>query len=192
MSVQTVDIKGYEGKYQVTSDGKVLSLPNISRKGIRELKPDICKHKHTSYKRVTLCKNGKIKRYMVHQLVAQAFVLNPDNKPHVNHIDNNGLHNFDTNLEWTTPEENMRHSAKQGRQDECRLLGIKAASKKARQLTLNKMKQLMGTRLIKVEYKNPRRCFITFHCKHCGNIYTKRADTPAIKRAGICRECIKR
>lgn len=192
MSEYAVDIKDYEGKYKITINEKVLSLPNASRKGIRELQPDICKHRHTSYKRVTLCKAGTTKRFMVHQLVAQAFIHNPENKPHINHIDNNGLNNFSTNLEWVTCKENMFHSAKQGRQDNCRQMGVKAASLKARKSTLCKMKQLLCHRLISIEYKAPGHSFVTFKCKVCGNIYTKRLDTPAIKRGGVCRECIKR
>ena len=52
---------------------------------------------------------GKTKTYSVHQLVAQAFIPNLENKPQVNHIDKNGLNNKVTNLEWVTNKENSIH-----------------------------------------------------------------------------------
>lgn len=188
MTIRTVDIVGYEGKYQVTDDGKILSLPNTSRKRVRELKPEIFGNKVLSYERVSLCTEGKITRYLVHRLVATAFIPNPENKPQVNHIDNNGLNNLYTNLEWVTHKENMTHSAKQGRQNECRALGIAVSAKKARQETLYQMRQLLGHRFIGINYI-PKRCYVTFVCKYCGNTYSLRIDTPPVQRGGICRGC---
>jgi hypothetical protein len=51
----------------------------------------------------------KPKTYSIHQLVAKAFILNPNNKPQVNHLDKNGLNNNLSNLEWVTNEENAKH-----------------------------------------------------------------------------------
>jgi hypothetical protein len=50
-----------------------------------------------------------VKLFQVHRLVCQAFILNPENKPQVNHIDKNGLNNMVTNLEWNTVQENNIH-----------------------------------------------------------------------------------
>lgn len=116
------DIKGYEGLYQVSNLGNVKSL---SRNKI--LISDKYTNNATTYHRITLCKNGVTKRFLVHRLVATVFINNPENKPQVNHIDNNGSNNIYTNLEWVTASENMQHSVKQGRQIKCQTAATKAA-----------------------------------------------------------------
>ncbi len=108
------DVIGYEGYYQVSNIGRVKSLPNKCRfkKNITILKP----HKEKSgtwYPKVVLYNfkgeaRGRTKA--VHQLVAQAFIRNPQKKLHVNHIDADKTNNYITNLEWTTHLENMRHA----------------------------------------------------------------------------------
>lgn len=62
------------------------------------------------YLAVELRRYGKRQRPLVHRLVAQAFIPNPDNKPQVNHIDGNKLNNHVSNLEWCTQSENIQHS----------------------------------------------------------------------------------
>lgn len=101
------DIEGYNDEYQVSNLGNVKSVKrNIV------LKPDTDQR---GYKRVTLCQNGKIQKFLVHRLVAQAFIANPLGKPHVNHIDNTPGNDWEENLEWCTHSENMLHAHKQGR-----------------------------------------------------------------------------
>lgn len=86
------DIKGYEGLYAVTSCGKVWSHYKN-----KFLKP----HKHNcGYLSVELCKNGKRKVYLIHRLVAETYLLNPDNLPQVNHKDENKFNNYLNNLEF--------------------------------------------------------------------------------------------
>lgn len=58
-----------------------------------------------------LCKT-KVKTIPIHRLVAKAFIPNPENKAHVNHIDKNPLNNTVSNLEWNTPLENNLHKCK--------------------------------------------------------------------------------
>ena len=116
------DITGYEGLYQVSNLSRVKSLDRYKkaksgklyiRKG-RVLKSII---NGSKYYQVCLYKNNTQKIILVHRLVAKAFIPNPDNKPQINHIDNNPSNNNISNLEWTTQSENIRHADKQGRRD---------------------------------------------------------------------------
>jgi hypothetical protein len=67
----------------------------------------ILKQSNTNgYTQVSLRKNGKGKLYRVHRLIALAFIPNPDNKPFVDHIDNNKSNNYIDNLRWCTNQEN--------------------------------------------------------------------------------------
>ena len=106
------DVLNYEGLYFVDVDGNVYSAPKKTRKGIRKLKAN--KNTNTGYLGVDLCKNGEIKRFLIHRLIAETFIPNPENKPQVNHI--NGIKNDNrlVNLEWCTRSENQLHSIKIG------------------------------------------------------------------------------
>ena len=68
----------------------------------------------TGYYKVDLRKDGKRKSMKAHRLVAMAFIPNPEDKPHINHIDGNPLNNNVENLEWCTPRENVIHALETG------------------------------------------------------------------------------
>lgn len=98
-------IEGYPN-YMVSSDGKVWSL-NYNHTGeIKELKPMPDKD---GYLHVCLCANGQKARKIVHRLVAQAFIANPDSLPQVNHKDEIKTNNSVENLEWCTAEYNNNY-----------------------------------------------------------------------------------
>lgn len=59
--------------------------------------------------RIHLCNDSVIKQFQLHRLVAQAFIPNPDNKPQVNHLDENKKNNCVDNLEWATAKENSNY-----------------------------------------------------------------------------------
>ena len=112
------DIEGYEGLYQVSNKGRVKSL---SRLVVRVGKPNyITKEKilkcselkGTGYPAVSLGSNNNFKSMLVHRLVAQAFIPNPDNLPEINHIDNNKNNNHVNNLEWCNRLYNERQKPK--------------------------------------------------------------------------------
>lgn len=101
----------------VSPGNEVSTLGRIKGVGgkILELTPD----KNTGYIRATLGLEGQRKKYMVHRLVAEAFLANPKNKPFINHIDGGTGNNNIENLEWVTAQENngrkVNPSKQQGR-----------------------------------------------------------------------------
>lgn len=102
-------VVGYEGLYEVSSNGDVRSLPTVSKARatkVRVLKPSIDK---IGYVYVSLTKDKKVKRCTVHRLVAAAFIDNPDGKEQVDHIDGNKGNNAVCNLRWSTRSENIRN-----------------------------------------------------------------------------------
>jgi len=62
------------------------------------------------YRTVWLTSNGKRKGHLVHRLVAETFIDNPDGLQQVNHKDGNPSNNNASNLEWCSAHENIRHS----------------------------------------------------------------------------------
>lgn len=88
------DIVGYESLYQVSDLGRVRSL-KFGKERV------LVGSKHTNgYLQVVLWKDGKMKNYLVHRLVAQAFIPNPDGLPCVNHKDECKTNNIVFNLEY--------------------------------------------------------------------------------------------
>ena len=90
--------------YTINENGEVR---NIKTKRILK------QHKtNKGYLWVELYNNKEHKKFSIHRLVAQAFILNPENKPQVNHKDGNKENNNVNNLEWVTNQENRNHAIK--------------------------------------------------------------------------------
>jgi len=94
--------------YYITEDGQVISHKG---KKPRALKAGKINNGCQNYLTVTLRKDNKSHNKLVHRLVAEAFIPNPQDKPQVNHKDKNAMNNKVDNLEWVTPQENSSHGA---------------------------------------------------------------------------------
>lgn len=99
------DVKDFPW-YQVSSMGSIIS--NKANKKWALLNWEL----NRGYHRVILSNNAVLSKHLVHRLVAQAFIPNPDNKPHINHKNGHRTDNRITNLEWCTPRENVVHGYK--------------------------------------------------------------------------------
>ena len=110
------DIAGYEGLYQVSNYGRVLSINFGKRSQKLSGKQRVLKASKSSsgYFHVQLYKDKKSSTKLVHVLVASAFLPKPNGDREVNHIDGNKANNYAYNLEWVTKSENARHASMLG------------------------------------------------------------------------------
>lgn len=119
MIEEWVDIVDYEGYYQISNYGNIKSLSRKVLRGTYFLTIPEKKIKsfinNRGYKVVTLHKNKITKSFLIHRLVAQAFIDNPLNYPYVNHKDENPLNNNSTNLEWCTQKYNVNYGNAQAK-----------------------------------------------------------------------------
>ena len=106
-----IELEGYEDKYLVTNDGRIFS------KYLNDfMKPYMSKG---GYERVKVNFGSRNKKFMVHRLVALAFIPNddPEHKIQVDHINCIRTDNRVENLRWVTPSENSIHSVEVGTRD---------------------------------------------------------------------------
>lgn len=99
------DIDGYEGMYQVSDLGRVRSRKS------GEWKVKKLNRTTKGYLQIDLHRDGKGKNYMVHRLVAQAFIENDDDtKIYINHRDEDKQNNRIWNLEYCTAQYNNTYN----------------------------------------------------------------------------------
>ena len=98
-------IKDFED-YSITDDGKVISYkyktPKIMKTWFQK----------SGYENIKLCKNNQTYHFLIHRLVAEAFLDNPNNFLEINHKDNNPRNNKLENLEWCDRRYNLEQSYK--------------------------------------------------------------------------------
>ena len=103
-------IPGFEGHYCANRSGEIKSLIRLWRTKELILRPVFSR----GYGYVNLHAKEVKKRLLIHRLVARTFIVNPENKPEVNHKNGIKTDNRIENLEWCTRGENVRHSFKTG------------------------------------------------------------------------------
>lgn len=146
------DIVGYEGLYQVSNLGNVKSL-NWRNEGYAKnlwLKPH-----NKGYFQVELTKNNAKKTFVVHRLVAVAFIPNPLGLPQVNHKDENKRNNCVENLEWCDRSYNVLYSIKNRKKAERR----KYFGRKSKNANL-KVQQVLEDGTVVKTWNNSREVFL--------------------------------
>ena len=107
-SIDIAPVKGFEG-YYVDIYGNVYSTKTIGGRE-RPLTKLVPAEDWNGYLRVVMYANGERYNKIVHRLIAEAFIPNPEHLPEVNHLDGHRKNNFVENLEWSTHRDNIRHS----------------------------------------------------------------------------------
>lgn len=131
MKEQWKDIPNYEGLYQISTLGRVKSFRQSTKHRWENeyiLKPALA---NNGYYQVTLYNDTVRHKFLIHRLVAEAFLPNPHGYPQVNHKDENRLNNSVDNLEWCTAEYNNAYGT-------ARLRAIDTSSIPVEQLTYDK------------------------------------------------------
>lgn len=112
------DVKGFEGRYQISNLGRVKSLSRLilhrSGRYLPSKEIILLPLLNGAYPRIALYKDGASKRYSIHRLVAEAFIDNPHKKKCVNHKNGIKTDNRVENLEWVTYSENASHAFANG------------------------------------------------------------------------------
>lgn len=140
------DVRGFEESYQVSNLGNVRSKNRIviysngrKRKYYGQpLKKQIATN---GYEIVDFLRNKSSKKKLVHRLVAEAFIPNPNKLPEVNHLDEDKLNNNVSNLEWCSVKDNRNYGTR----------NIRAAMSKNYKLIAEKNKIAQGKRVIQID-----------------------------------------
>ena len=177
-------VPGYEGLYEVSTSGRVKACARtvVGRNQSSEFKryyPEKILAFHYlehGYTQVYLNKDGHSKGFLVHRLVAQVFIPNPENKPEVNHKDRNAKNNSLTNLEWVTKQENIDHALDNGWNPHLSRLGKKNSeyhNKRISETHRNKVYTDEGIRKLQTSHKKQsKKC----RCIETGQIFISFAE----------------
>ena len=127
------DIDGFEGRYQVSNLGNVKNYRSVLKGGSFS----------NGYKFVNLTKAPyDSHNYLIHRLVAEAFIPNPLHLEVVNHLDGNKENNSVDNLEWCTAAQNIAHAIEIGLiESQCKIRRKVTISNSDQNITFNSMKE---------------------------------------------------
>lgn len=120
------EIIGFPG-YQVNEKGEIVSLHYLHHNMTRKLK---LRKSRNGYYSVCLYKDGKAYSKLIHRIVAQTFIPNPNNFPQVNHIDGDKGNNNVSNLEWVSNSGNIKHAIRNNLISKERLINTTEAMSK--------------------------------------------------------------
>lgn len=105
------EVLGYEGLYLIDSLGNVISMPKFKGRHFHNKYSILTKKLNKfGYYEVGLTKDGKVRTFLLHRLLAISFIPNPNNLPEVNHKNGIKSDNRLSNLEWCTRSENTKHA----------------------------------------------------------------------------------
>ena len=145
-------IAGYEGLYEVSDMGRVKSLWYGKD---RILKPG---KSGMGYLKVGLCKDGNLKQLLVHRLVAEAFIPNPNNLETVNHKDEDKTNNEISNLEWMSMKDNINYGTHNKRVAESLSKQVKMFDKSTGELLATFYSTREAERVTGIAQSNIRSC----------------------------------
>lgn len=159
------DIPQFEGLYQVSNLGRVKSFRQSTK--YRKAKEFILKTSlaNNGYCQVTLYNLSYKKKFLVHRLVAEAFIPNPDNLPQINHIDENPSNNRADNLEWCTAKYNNLYGSARIRSVDTKSIPVEQYTLEGKPIAIYRSAKI-ASELLGISYKAIR------HAAHSG----KRCD----------------
>ena len=129
-------VDGTDGKYEVSNTGRVRSNKYLGHDRQKELSACL---DEKGYPRLRIYIGSNRKSFRVHQLVARAFIPNPNNLPQVNHIDANKQNNTVDNLEWVTNLENHRHKEAHGLDAPFKVARAEAAERRKKAVIITRL-----------------------------------------------------
>lgn len=186
-----------EAKQKITQWKPIIDFENyhISDSGLiintdtgRYLRPSISKKNHTMYVNCVLYKNGKNYNFPVHRLVLTTFNPTTDNTLQVDHLDNNGLNNHISNLEWVTAAQNIQRSFERNSTSKKQICseGGKISGQIQKEKAIKKYTQLLGNRFISLQNG-----IITYICENCMQQFQAECSSKAFRCGwkGVCTPC---
>lgn len=108
------EIPGFNGLYAVNKFGVVISYFRNKKGSIKKNTKGNIGYYYVTLSDRSKPRNNQNTKLLIHRLIAEFFIPNPENKPDINHINGIKTDNRIENLEWCTHQENCLHAHKTG------------------------------------------------------------------------------